>query len=104
MVLTSDRCLADSVRSDFPILHQSINGHPLIYFDNAASSQKPQCVIQSWLSYYQQDNANVHRGAHTLSNRATDAFEEARIKVAKFITPDRQKRLFTLAMLVKPLT
>ncbi|MCA1903378.1 MAG: SufS family cysteine desulfurase [Cyanobacteria bacterium KgW148] len=93
MVLTSDRCLADSVRSDFPILHQSINGHPLIYFDNAASSQKPQCVIQSWLSYYQQDNANVHRGAHTLSNRATDAFEEARIKVAKFINARSAKEI-----------
>ncbi len=85
MVLTSHRCLADRVRSDFPILHQSINGRDLIYFDNAATSQKPRTVIQSLLDYYQQDNANVHRGAHTLSNRATEAYENARTKIAKFI-------------------
>lgn len=85
MVLTSHRCLADQVRSDFPILQQRINDKDLIYFDNAATSQKPQSVIQSLLNYYQQDNANVHRGAHTLSNRATEAYENARHRIAKFI-------------------
>ncbi|MFN3360951.1 MAG: SufS family cysteine desulfurase [Pseudanabaenaceae cyanobacterium] len=85
MVLTSDRCLADFVRADFPILHQTVNGKPLIYFDNAASSQKPEPVLQAWLDYYHRHNANVHRGAHTLSTRATEEFEAARDKVAKFI-------------------
>ncbi|MCS6958983.1 MAG: SufS family cysteine desulfurase [Pseudanabaenaceae cyanobacterium SKYGB_i_bin29] len=85
MVLTSDRCLADLVRADFPILHQTVNGKPLIYFDNAASSQKPEYVLQAWLNYYHRDNANVHRGAHTLSTRATEEFEAAREKVARFI-------------------
>jgi cysteine desulfurase/selenocysteine lyase len=74
-----------SIRQDFPILHQSINDKPLIYLDNAASSQKPLQVINTWRSYYAQDHANVHRGAHTLSARATTAYESARHKVAKFI-------------------
>jgi len=77
--------LAERVRADFPILHQEVNGKPLIYFDNAASSQKPQAVIDAWRSYYEHDNANVHRGAHTLSSRATTAYEEAREKVASFV-------------------
>jgi len=77
--------LAEKVRADFPILHQEVNGKPLIYFDNAASSQKPQAVIDAWRSYYEHDNANVHRGAHTLSSRATTAYEEAREKVASFV-------------------
>jgi cysteine desulfurase/selenocysteine lyase len=73
------------IRQDFPILHQEINGKPLIYLDNAASSQKPLAVMQAWQTYYQTDHANVHRGAHTLSARATDAYELARHKVAQFI-------------------
>jgi cysteine desulfurase / selenocysteine lyase len=77
--------LAEKVRADFPILHQEVNGKPLIYFDSAASSQKPQAVIDAWRSYYEHDNANVHRGAHTLSGRATTAYEGAREKVANFI-------------------
>ncbi len=85
MVLTSSRCLADQVRADFPILHQTINGKKLIYFDNAATSQKPHLVIQTLVNYYQEYNANVHRGAHTLSNRATEAYENARTKIARFI-------------------
>lgn len=85
MVLTSSRCLADQVRADFPILHQTINGKKLIYFDNAATSQKPHSVIQTLVNYYQEYNANVHRGAHTLSNRATEAYENARTKIARFI-------------------
>ncbi|MFN3927414.1 MAG: SufS family cysteine desulfurase [Pseudanabaenaceae cyanobacterium] len=88
MVITSDRTLADKIeqiRKDFPILHQEVHGKPLIYFDNAASSQKPLQVIQAWGNYYTHDHANVHRGAHTLSARATTAYEAAREKVAQFV-------------------
>ncbi len=73
------------LRADFPILHQQVHGEPLVYFDNAASSQKPRAVIQELTRYYEEDNANVHRGLHELSNRATDSFEAARKKVARFI-------------------
>ncbi len=66
------------VRADFPILQQEINGFPLVYFDNGATSQKPQVVIDAISEYYQETNANIHRGVHTLSQRATDAFEAAR--------------------------
>lgn len=85
MILTDQKTLADRVRADFEILDQQVNGKPLIYFDNAASSQKPKSVIDAWKYYYEHDNANVHRGAHTLSARATDAYEGARDKIAKFI-------------------
>ena len=73
------------LRADFPILDQKVHGKPLIYFDNAATSQKPRAVIQALVNYYERDNANVHRGIHELSNRATRAFEAARARVAKFI-------------------
>ena len=73
------------LRKDFPILDQEINGHPLIYFDNAATSQKPRAVLDAIRRYYEHDNANVHRGIHELSNRATGAYEAARERVAKFI-------------------
>jgi cysteine desulfurase/selenocysteine lyase len=73
------------LRADFPILDQQVHGQPLIYFDNAASSQKPRPVIDALLRYYELDNANVHRGIHELSNRATTAFEAARERLAKFI-------------------
>ena len=85
MTLTYVKTLADQVRADFEILNQEINGKSLIYFDNAASSQKPKSVIAAWKYYYEHDNANVHRGAHTLSARATDAYEGARDKIAKFV-------------------
>jgi len=74
-----------ALRKDFPILDQKVHGKPLIYFDNAATSQKPRAVIQALVHYYEHDNANVHRGIHELSNRATHAFENARARVAKFI-------------------
>ncbi|MBE9203516.1 SufS family cysteine desulfurase [Synechocystis salina LEGE 06099] len=77
--------LAATVRQDFPILNQEINGHPLVYLDNAATSQKPRAVLEKLKHYYENDNANVHRGAHQLSVRATDAYEAVRGKVAKFI-------------------
>jgi len=73
------------LRADFPILDQKVHGKPLIYFDNAATSQKPRAVIDALVHYYERDNANVHRGIHELSNRATTAFEGARTRVAKFI-------------------
>jgi cysteine desulfurase/selenocysteine lyase len=73
------------LRADFPILDQKVHGHPLIYFDNAASSQKPRAVLDALLHYYEHDNANVHRGIHELSNRATNAFEASRARTAKFL-------------------
>jgi len=73
---------AELIRADFPILQQEVNGHPLVYLDNAASTQKPRAVLDALAGYYARDNANVHRGVHTLSVRATEAFELARGKVA----------------------
>src|SRR5712672_2571734 len=73
------------LRADFPILDQQVHGKPLVYFDNAATSQKPRAVIQSLVHYYEHDNANVHRGIHELSNRSTTAFEAARARAARFI-------------------
>src|SRR5882724_9886325 len=74
-----------ALRADFPILDQQVHGKPLIYFDNAATSQKPRVVIEAVSHYYEHDNSNVHRGIHELSNRATTAFEAARTRSAKFI-------------------
>lgn len=73
------------LRMDFPILNQEVNGHPLVYLDSAATSQKPTSVIEVLKRYYEQDNSNVHRGVHTLGSRATEAYELAREKVAHFI-------------------
>ncbi len=73
------------LRQDFPILNQEVHGKPLIYFDNAATSQKPRAVIDALTHYYERDNSNVHRGIHELSNRATAGFEAARVRAAKFI-------------------
>lgn len=75
----------DAVRADFPILEQTVNGHPLVYFDNAATSQKPRAVIDAIREFYEHDNANVHRGLHELSARATAAYEAAREKIARFL-------------------
>jgi cysteine desulfurase/selenocysteine lyase len=77
------------LRQDFPILDQSVHGQPLIYFDNAATTQKPRAVLQRLRDYYEHDNANVHRGIHELSNRATAAFEAARARAAQFINARR---------------
>jgi cysteine desulfurase/selenocysteine lyase len=74
-----------ALRADFPILDQQVHGQPLIYFDNAATTQKPQAVLEVLRHYYERDNANVHRGIHELSNRATAAFEAARARAAQFI-------------------
>ncbi|MFL6547805.1 MAG: SufS family cysteine desulfurase [Povalibacter sp.] len=75
----------DAIRRDFPILHQTVNGKPLVYLDNAASSQRPQQVIDAISHYYEHDHANVHRGVHTLSQRATDAYEGSRDVIRRFI-------------------
>jgi cysteine desulfurase/selenocysteine lyase len=75
----------EAVRGNFPILDQKVHGRPLIYFDNAATTQKPTAVIDALRHYYEHDNANVHRGIHELSNRATAAFEAARARAAKYI-------------------
>ena len=86
----------DNILADFPILHQQLNGQPLVYLDNGATSQKPKQVIASLVNYYERDNSNVHRGLHALSMRATDAYEGARARVAKFINAaDPAEVLFT---------
>ncbi|MFL9706229.1 aminotransferase class V-fold PLP-dependent enzyme [Aeromonas veronii] len=79
----------DQLRSQFPALAQEVNGHPLVYLDNAATTQKPQTVLDAIVHYYGADNANVHRAAHALSGRATRAFEAARETVARFINAPR---------------
>ena len=73
------------IRADFPVLHQKVNGKPLIYFDNAATTQKPAVVLEKLGEYYKKDNANIHRGIHTLAERATASFEDTRKKVKEFI-------------------
>lgn len=81
------------LREQFPILNQEINGHPLVYLDSAATSQKPRSVIDAIQAYYEKDNSNVHRGVHTLGSRATDAYEGAREKVARFINAARTEEI-----------
>ena len=85
-----------SVRKDFPILHQNINGKPLVYLDNAATTQKPLAVLDALERYYKYENANVHRGVHTLSDRATQAYEQARLKVANFINAQDKSEIVFL--------
>lgn len=87
---------ASLIREYFPILNQEINGHPLIYLDSAATSQKPAKVIEAIKHYYEYENANVHRGVHTLGTRATDAYEGARDKLTRFIhAKSREEIIFT---------
>jgi len=82
-----------TIRGDFPVLHQQVNGKPLVYLDNAASSQHPRQVIDAIRHYYEHDHANVHRGVHALSQRATDAFEGARDTVRRFINAKSTKEI-----------
>lgn len=92
------QCMFDveAIRRQFPILHQQINGKPLIYFDNAATSQKPRQVLEALMHYYTTMNANVHRGIHTLAEKATEAFEATREAVAKMINaPSKEQVVFT---------
>ena len=88
-----DRFKVDSIRKDFPILAQTVNGKPLVYLDNAATSQKPQSVIDSLSNYYQTVNSNVHRGVHTLSQLATDDYEAARSKIRGFINAESDQEI-----------
>ena len=81
------------IRKDFPILMQTVNGKPLVYFDNAATTQKPQCVIDKIVEVYTQYNANVHRGVHYLSNKATTAMEDARKTVQQFIGAESETEI-----------
>ena len=95
---TGDRTAASAfdvnkVRSDFPILNQVVNGNPLVYLDNGATSQKPQSVIDAIVEYYTTTNSNVHRGVHTLSQQATDGYEGARAKIREFINAGDDKEI-----------
>ena len=88
--------LSKDIRKHFPILEHEINGHPLVYLDSAATSQKPQQVIDAISNYYEHNNSNVHRGVHTLGNRATEGYEGARDKVRNFINAkSREEIIFT---------
>jgi len=93
MTLAQERTLASRLRADFPILAQEVHGKPLVYLDNAATSQKPKAVLEALQHYYERDNSNVHRGVHTLSARATDAYEGARDKVAAFINAQYREEI-----------
>ncbi len=86
----------EKIRSQFPVLHQQVNGHQLVYLDNAASSQKPQSVIDALVHYYQHDHSNIHRGLHTLAERATSAYEDVRKQAARFINAaEAEEIIFT---------
>ena len=80
-----DTLNSEEIKKDFPVLHQKVNGHDLVWLDNGATTQKPLQVIDKISDYYKNYNSNIHRGAHTLAARATDAYEEAREKVQRFI-------------------
>jgi cysteine desulfurase/selenocysteine lyase len=93
---TDNRLNVERIREEFPILFQDINGKPLVYFDNAATTQKPLCVIEALTHYYTTNNANIHRGIHTLAERATSDFEATRTTVASFINAkEREEIIFT---------
>ena len=81
------------IRKQFPVLEQSINGKPLIYFDNAATTQKPLTVINEINRYYAEDNSNIHRGMHALAERATAAYENTRKSVAHFINANESEEI-----------
>src|SRR5262245_57831309 len=83
----------DKVRDDFPILHAKSNGHPLAYLDNGATTQKPRQVIDALTRYYESQNANIHRGVYHLSQLATQLYDEAREKVARFINARESKEV-----------
>ena len=93
---TETMARVERIRRDFPILQRQIQGKPLVYLDNAASSQKPESVIRAMDDYYRQTNANVHRGVHTLSEEATTLYENARLRLARFINaPSDKQVIFT---------
>ena len=81
------------LRAQFPILQRSVHGRPLVYFDNAATTQKPRAVIDAMSRFMEEDYANIHRGVHTLSQEATGAYEQARLKIARFINAAEAKEI-----------
>lgn len=83
----------EQIRADFPVLHQEVNGKPLVYLDNGATTQKPQVVIDAIANYYRTTNSNVHRGAHTLSDQATQMFEDARTTMQKFLNAAKSEEI-----------
>src|SRR5699024_3853191 len=86
----------EKIRNEFPVLHQKVNGYPLVYLDNAATAQKPASVIEAFKRYYEKDNANIHRGIHTLAERATAEYEETRSAVQQFIhAGEKEEIIFT---------
>ncbi|MBN59340.1 cysteine desulfurase [Thalassolituus sp. UBA3500] len=87
------QALINHIRAQFPALHQDVNGKPLVYLDNGATTQKPQCVIDALSEYYRLNNSNVHRGAHTLSDRATQQFEDARKTLQAFLNAAKAKEI-----------
>ena len=96
MAILAERIHVEEIRKDFPILNRKVNGRPLVYFDNAATSQTPQQVIDCIVDYYQNYNANIHRGVHALSQEATEAYEKARQIVQKhFNAGDAKEIIFT---------
>src|SRR6266446_6084060 len=88
-----NRLDVEAIRRQFPILHREVKGKPLVYFDNAATSQKPQAVIDALVNYYTDYNANVHRGIHTLAEEATMAFESTRDAVQQFIHAESREQI-----------
>jgi cysteine desulfurase / selenocysteine lyase len=84
---------AQNIRRDFPVLNQKVHGKPLVYLDNAATTQKPLAVIEAIANYYRQDNSNIHRGVHTLSERATEAYEKVRVAAQKFLNAADSKEI-----------
>ena len=95
MTAMLDALDVQTVRKDFPILERRVHGRPLVYLDSAATSQKPQAVLDAMDRYYEQSNANVHRGVHALAEEATEAYESARGKVARFVGADPRGVVFT---------
>ena len=85
--------LCSDTKSDFPTLNQKINGNDLVYLDNAATTQKPISVIEAVNNYYKKTNSNIHRGVHTLSQKATEEYENARMKISKFINSESEKEI-----------
>ena len=92
-VATTQTFDVDRIRADFPILRQRIHGHPLVYLDNANTTQKPQAVIDALTDYYLASNANIHRATHLLSERATRAYEQARVLLQRFINARESREI-----------
>ena len=87
----------EKIRADFPILSRKVNGYPLVYFDKAATSQKPRQVVDTIVDYNYQYNANIHRGVHSLSQEATDAYESARKKLQKHFNAEKEHEIYFTA-------